>query len=782
MKFVDCETCGFTGPLVLLQYAENNGPVNLYNVWKNPIKRTLELIRWILEDDFCGFNISFDFFQIVKLFTVFSLFPDKDAYPEDHINLIAKLEPFGRDGPCLKPKSALDLMLFARRGPYQSTMQRGDIRIRRVPTALAWELSKELGRRIPLREIYFANRKDGMGGIWEVVDIKDEDDEVIPDLKDVVLKFQPSSGLKALAVDALGIDESEILQFRDVGVNPKLRPVEIEYAPFALAVGNEDNWKGAWPEVIKYHISHWEYHPKAREYAALDVIYLQQLYEKFGRPPSGDTDSELACAVAAVRWRGFKINVQGIEELRNKVEQNKFNSEGKRIPTAPHTSRHYIEEQMNDDEKKILRGSTEKVLLKEIAEWQRDVQGQVERHPAAFKAEDVLKARLAQYEGNFLDKLLLAGRFHVDGVVIGTLSSRMSGRSSAKAEEGGRDVTGINAQGVKKEKEIRNKFPLAQPGYKLAGGDFSGFEVTIAEASYRDANLRKQLLTCEKCAGEMRWDTDDFRCIKCKSNKGKKIHALFGVNVYPGYTYESLKATEGTADDKYTKAKSAVFTMIYGGTEHSMASRLGIPVEDGLKGLKRFHYEFPGVAKAQKKIIDDFAAMSQPNGIGSRVHWKDPADYIESMLGFRRYFTLENQICKALYDLANSPPKEWRALKLQVNRRDRMQTVGGALQSALYGAAFGLQAANTRAAINHVIQSTGAEITKTVQRKIWDIQPSGVNEWEVQPMNIHDEIMCPTRQPEKVKEVVMQTVESFRSKIPLIKMEWISDLKTWADK
>ena len=45
--------------------------------------------------------------------------------------------------------------------------------------------------------------------------------------------------------------------------------------------------------------------------------------------------------------------------------------------------------------------------------------------------------------------------------------------------------------------------------------------------------------------------------------------------------------------------------------------------------------------------------MTQPGGIGTKVVWKDPADYAETMLGFRRYFTLENRICPR--DLRSGP-------------------------------------------------------------------------------------------------------------------------------
>src|SRR4029079_19641999 len=107
---------------------------------------------------------------------------------------------------------------------------------------------------------------------------------------------------------------------------------------------------------------------------------------------------------------------------------------------------------------------------------------------------------------------------------------------------------------------------------------------------------------------------------------------------------------------------------------------------------------------------------------GSQVVWDEPADYIESFLGFKRYFTLENMICRALFDLARKPPKNWKDCKVKVVRRDKVQTAGGAVASALYGAAFQSQAANMRAAANHEIQSPGGQITKDVQRRIWNLQ------------------------------------------------------------
>ena len=102
--------------------------------------------------------------------------------------------------------------------------------------------------------------------------------------------------------------------------------------------------------------------------------------------------------------------------------------------------------------------------------------------------------------------------------------------------------------------------------------------------------------------------------------------------------------------------------------------------------------------------------------------------------------------------------------------------------SALYGAAFGIQGAVMRAAGNHVIQSSGAIITKRLQRRIWDIQPAGVHSWVVRPMQNHDEVNAAVDGPEtaqKVAAVVYSTVESYRPKVPLIAMKW-ERMRNWA--
>jgi len=755
-----------------MQYAYDDDPIQLHSVWTNPAIDTLKLIEEFMGHNTIGFNLAFDHFHLCKLYTILSLLSDCHAHPEDCIDEIAELEPIGRDGFCLKPYKAMDLMLHARQGPYQSTMARGDIKVKRVPSRIAFEVRDELERLIKLDDIYFARRKDQLAPKWGVYDHKDEPE----DFKDIVLKFRASSALKNLAVHALKIPPEDILRFGDISVDKKAYPIELGYAPFAKAISSVDKqWKAkvkkggtwkrgyAWPGVIHRHISHWTYNSLARQYAEDDVDYTRRLHRHFGSPPAGDLNSELACMVAACRWKGYKIDTGMLEKLRVVSQKIALSA-----PRAPAPTKKYISAKMSDIERVSFdtEGTTKKTVLEEIATWENG------EHPAAVRSQEVLDARQAKSECDLFDKLLRAGRLHANFHVIGTLSSRMSG--------GG---IGLNTQGIKRAKAIRQCFPLSTGGNILCGGDFISFEVVLADAVYNDPVLRHDLTTelpCGTCEGT--GSVKGEQCVVCegKGSYVKKIHALFGMHVYPHMTYEEIVANK----EIYTRSKSAVFAMLYGGEAFTLKSRLGVDIETAEKAYQRFTKKYKKVGEGRKRYSDMFCSMRQPGGIGSNVEWHTPDDFIESIFGFRRYFTLENTIGQTLFNLANKPPKHWQAYKGRIVRRERQQTYSGACQSALFAAAFALQASNMRAAGNHVIQSSGAEITKRVQKNIWDLQPSGVTPWKVQPMNIHDEVMCPTAPDmvDQVTETVDTTVESFRDQVPLIGIDWDADLKSWAEK
>jgi len=854
--YMDSETVGLNSIMVLLQWAVDDGPIYLYSLWNEPVWKTLQVIEAMLETTVVMFNSSFDWFHLCKIHTIWSLLP-KDWIPIEHIDEIAiKYEAAGQDGKCIKPKGTLDLLLHSRRGEFQTLMRRSDIRIRRVPTPLAYAMAKELEERIEIPGIYFAKATDPNAPRWVCLDVKDADGNINPDFKDVVLKFKAAGGLKFLAEHVLKTKPN--FHYEDVEVPKEWQPPDkkLGYIPTALGMapgGPEDDWKiydkhgnlrgHAWPYWVAKHVDHWANNDAAREYAYYDIVYTRALDEYFEFPEPDDDDSVLACMVGAVRWHGFTIDTEGMRKLC--VEARKRVLAAPVNINKPWEIREYIQEAMDEIEAlpSKIGETTKKAVLIAISKYviSPDEDGEpctkcngdgcvrcfdkgtmdahreiifddsggieVGNHAAAVRAAEILDAKAAAKEIELYDKLIKAGKFHPDFEVIGTLSTRMSGGTS-----------GLNSQGIKSTKEVRKLFPLKWGDYILSGGDFDSFEVVLAATVYNDPDLLRALtekLECEDCQhgiecpkcegtgavdgfkckaciqegeGDNKKPTGKYNCPMCEGEGWyrKKIHALFGQAMHPGKSYQDIVESAGTGFDMYTRGKSGVFGMIYGGNWKTLVKNFGLSDEVAKAAEERFFRMFPGIKKARERIINMFESMAQVEG--GQIFWREPADYIESFLGFRRRFTLENMICKALYELASKPPKGWhgnfRKMKVQRSVLKGTQTVTGATMSALFGAAFGIQATNTRAAANHEIQSPGGQITKMVQRKIWDLQPHGVHEFLVAAMNIHDEIMVVNapHMVDIVAKVVQEAVESFRDQIPLIGMTWNKEQATWAEK
>jgi len=823
---------GFHGLAVLVQWAYEDGEVHLHNLWDVPIKDTLDLIEQFTGGTCVFFNAVFDWFHLCKIYNTWLLLREKyggNTIPASiPVAQLAEAEKEARDGPCLKPKDVMCLMLHSRKGKFQSLMDRHDVKVNKVPTALAHLLAAELEERIELDGILFAKRKNKNAPRWGVYDRikKGKDDEVDPAFKDVVLKFRPARALKYLAEHCLGLDP-EFYSFKDVYPETSHKLAEIGYAPFALGAspGGEDvDWKvfdkqgkcigRAWPKIIHEHIEHWRTNEEARRYARYDVIYTRLLDEYFEFPEESDNDSVLACMVAAVRWHGFVVDTEKVTELLRKSQEVFAASPVN--PNKPTEVKRYIREVMDDSEATLIDQSTKKANLEKIRDrmiveredldkaFTSDMEcihcggtktqigdDGLERpcshcegtgiEPggelcvrclgegcarcanrgfllfgptlASQRANEILHIKAAGKEVELYEKLLRAGRFHASFRVIGTLSSRMAGGD------------GLNAQGIKHSEETRSAFPLKWEGMQLCGGDFDGFEVTLADAVFKDENLRRDLLA------------------------GKSLHTSMAQELYPGKSETQIKASKGFKDggdvDMYTRGKQAVFATLYGGDANTINKKLAIDKAVAERAFDGLQKRYPGIKNARDKVAKDFAALEQHGEVGTGViTYKKPKDYVETFLGFRRWFPLENKIAKALFDLAHNVPDHWKRYDFTVIRRDREQTPAGAVASALYGAAFQIQAANIRAANNHLIQSPGAMITKDLQRHIWDLQPWGIGPWIVAPLNVHDEVLSVTRPDyvQKATDIVVQVVESYRDRVPLIGMKWVTSMESWAGK
>lgn len=736
IAYIDTETCGLYGVPVIIQYALDEAEPVKHDIWGRPAGETLDLIDKFCQYDTVFYNATFDWFQLTKIYNLF-LKLDRTSIPEQFINELGEIEPLVRDGVCLKPRSICDIFLQAKKTVYQSVMDRKPIQISRIPTILAQPLADKLDSLITFKPLYFARKKDS-NIRWQVENVEDRFGNHDPEFKNLVLRFAPSARLKDLAMDALKVQKATF--FADISISSAAYPVEYGWAPFAKAHAGacSADWLGTWPEKLKAHINHWRYNTPAIKYSLDDVRYTREIYKFLGSPAFNDDDSVLAAMVATTRWKGFKVDLDGIRKTR--AEQL---AKQEKVPTAPKQALIYLQQGMTEEQKIVFGKSTKKQALEQL------VNGDF--GPVSERAKEILEARTIDKEIELYDKLLQAGRFHPSLNVIGTLSSRMSG------------TDGLNAQGIKHADYVRKLFPFVLDSeigqYEMDGGDFDSFEVSIADVVYPDPNLHTDLTS------------------------GKKIHALFGSCLFEE-SYDDVKASKGTDYDMYSKGKQGVFTQIYGGDHNTLMNRLGISEEVALAGEKRWAEAYPDMAAARAAVFEKFQALTQPGGIGTKIYWKDPADFAESLFGHRRYFTLEISVMKSLFQLAQNLPPEWLKLRIKCVRRDRDQFVGGATCSALYGASFGLQGVIQRAAGNHRIQATGAQATKKGQCKLWELQPVGAADWVIRMLNVHDEIMAVrhNRVKAQVKEIITNFVKELKQIIPLAEMEWKQNLRSWCDK
>lgn len=766
--FWDTETCGLHGPPVLLQYCLGYGAPVLHDLWHEPIEKTIALIEAFVNHEGGNvlFNATFDIFTLYKFYTMLKTignFVTGDARPVDYIDELGVAEKMARDyDACFRFKGLVDIMLVAQQGKYQAMMDRKEIRIRRVPVSVAELIADHLEKALPFSPIYFARRANKKARKWKV---SYEEDTEFPD---IVVTFAPSKALKVLAVDAGLVDAEEVLSFADVDLPKTARPVEYGWAPFARAGVLErgllletgpDNWRGTWPEKIKLHIDHWRHNDLARKYAELDPVYTRGVWEHLGKPPMNDTNSQLANMVACCRWSGFTVDSEQL-----KLRRNEAIVRAQSCRTDWRAVKEMMRPLMHDTEFEALNETgTGKVALEAVAEWPE--------HPAAEVATKVLAARSATKEVENFDKLIHASRFHASFKVIGTFTDRMSG------------TDGLNAQGIKATKDVRRCFTLGDKRLKLSSGDFDAFEVSIAEAVYNDPALRTALtegVECPECYGL------DPNCSLC-GGQGKvqmKIHTLFAKALYPHLSFKEIMDSKGQEKDYYNDGKRGIFAMFYGGNDFTLQERIGVDEDVAKAAFENFAKMFPGVGAFMRRIHNDYCSMTQPQGVGTKVIWKDPKDYVESIFGFKRFFTVENQVTKTLFDLACNTPEHWLKIDVKVKRRDRIQKAGNAAQSALYAAAFGIQGKCLRAAANHVIQSPGAHITKALQCSLWNLQPVGVNPWKIKLLNVHDEVNCCAVEElnPQIGNIVTETVEFYKKDVPLLEMTWKFNLQNWAEK
>lgn len=697
MLFVDTETCGFTGPCVLIQ---TGFPYRKWEVWKEKAGDTIKHIEWIMSHDVCLFNASFDSFHLNKLYNMLRQVPEDQVPTIEDMTIAEKC--FWEDNLCLKPKSCTDLYCLALTTKYQYLlMDKKKFVIPKVPRDAVRFLKPKLIEFTKDLPVMLFGKHTDRTKVWTQHSTKD------PRFVDLKLNFKPTSKLKAFALYILKKKISSI------EIPKKWQPEnELEWMPFS------DKWQSK----IEYHIKYWE--TKGDDYAREDIEHTSDLWNHLGNP-SPDTNSDLAWMVGQVRAKGFSIDedllYQRIDELTKKIRTD--------VDTSPAASFRWLMRQCPIDYRILVKDTSDSTLEKLV---NLNIEG------LSDAAKTIQDQRSIQKYLDILLKLEKVGRWHPDFNIVGTFSNRMSGRG------------GFNPQGIPKEETsgLRSIFTFKDTEEFLSGGDFVSQEITILDAILGESQLRKDLIA--------------------------------GIKPHTKMAQAMFKKTE-VSPMEYFKGKTGVFGIVYGAMAHKISTITGGTIEEAEEILEDFFTRYPAIKDRANRIASQFSVLTQPRGLGTVVSFKDLPCLSRSLLGHVRRFDLEKICIRALYDLACNLPDEIKHMTNILHRRDREQTVAGATRSALYAGAFGVQSKMQRAAGNNEIQSTGAEVTKTLQQALWCLQPVGVSEWKVRLFNVHDEVLAVSTIPEQVKEMVEFTIKRLKDNVPLLDIDWKVKINNWAE-
>ena len=711
MIFFDTEGLGLYGPLLTIQWSEGDEEPQCHFIWKESVQRTITLIEILVDNEVCAWNLFHDWFHLTKWYNILRRYGDKygsSAPPDPFLAWECEQEIVQnrkQDCLCLKPKDALDLMIEAGRDRFQLLRKQKPITIRKIPEFCVPVIRKYLETRLRLPR--------GVQTSWTV-----SKDTRRPGLVSLRLNINQKAGLRLKYVYSVLTGKEvtyadELFDYSESFGKP--------YAPFG----------GNWFTRV-HHAS--EFNPDQLKYALDDVRMLQFIYKEFGYPPC-DRDSRLCIATATTYWKGFSID-------RTKLIPPVLND----APTYWKDVLDFLKEKMNSIERLTLinndKESSSKVVLKQLVKWKG--------HPVAELAEQVLKKRKDINTTRLLEFFAEARAFFPAIKVAGTFTNRMAGGESESAvSTKGR----INPQGI--DKSLREIITGAD-GFdeENSGGDFDGFEVTIAIAVWGSEELKAEIVA------------------------GKSIHGLFGACIY-NMTYEEVMEThelyKGDYRDKYQMAKNTFFARVYGAAIQKCAETLGITFEEARIGLLRWEKKYK-LEKHREALEAEYSMIKD-------WEWREPKGYVESLFGFKRKFDIEIEVARQLFRFLELIPEPWFRSEQVIRRKDKAQSPGQAVRSAVLSTVFSLQGRITRVAGNHLIQSPGGDICKTVQYDLWDLQPHGVHPLRIRLLNVHDELFTTHKKQirEQVHQTVARSVEGLRQVVPLLGMTFKVQ-KTWDKK
>lgn len=826
----DTETCGFHGVAITIQWAINDGPVNLHHIWKEPIIRTLRLIEDMVNNRVIFHNARYDWFHLSKIYNMFKqaaeCFLNSTPLEAYTVDQWAEFEWESQFGPCLKPRACVDTLILASKSVDQSAiMASKPVWVRRVPVGLAEPLRFHLEERTKLPWILFAKRKRVDDDLWSISNCHDLEGNLDPSFKDLKLSFNPSQTLKHLA--AYLCDHKVEHKFEDIAFAEM--PAEEGFAPYVnLLSSSEREWlyddKPTWPALLEQHIDHWFTDADAQYYAEDDITMLRLLYKHFGSP-NEDEDSLVACQVASVRLRGFSVDLPG---CRVQLERSmKIVGTAKLNTGSPKEVVGFVSQAMDSVEQFILADGCDQKVIDVIKK--NHTLKELETCPCCEEADE---------DEEFDDILDLSddrGITIIDGVCqrceghghVGPTGECPHCTGSGLTEEideyGDQekckkcDGTGLSDD-RKMPVVIRVEHIEMIRKHALRVKLFD--KLLLAKRAYPDFNVIGTKSGRMSGAGGLNFQgidhSDEVRCLFTLFDEGlilsagdyssqelaiaattmndqdlmrdmesgKSLHGLFGAELFDT-SYEDIVNNKN--DGRYNRAKSAVFLTLYGGTFETLARNCDVDVKQAEMAFNKMIQKYPMMGSTRKAMSERFSSIKQ--SAEGQMAFKAPAKpYVESVFGFRRYFHTEYKVQKMIWEVVKNMPPEWQKITIKVQRdrknTNRLQTVCGAASSGLYGTCFSIQNGIVRAANNHVIQSTGRTLTVGMQAAVWGLQPQGIHPFVLTLMSIHDElaVVSEAQTVPLIEQEIEKKVSEQCKHVPLTSIEWFTGNKSWAEK
>ena len=607
---------------------------------------------------------------------------------------------------------------------FQRTGERAIASLKRIPAEIAEDISdyitKQLQKQVP-KEVTVK------GSIHKCTDKKNK---LLPQFKNLSFSITANFRLKTL----MKYYGHEVQQIEDVWPIPK-KGTEKTHDPSFQKEAHEEVMKQC-TAILNYD------DPRAEnfwKYATDDVKYIQELYLKLGSPEPDYNDS-VSHIVGFTYHYGFELDTDILNKMKKDCEE--FMKECENMPFNINSSVQKLAYFKEKHPKMSLKNCDKYVLKKLASKGDTDAQQLMDYGATKQMYDQCIKLH------ETTDK-----KGHPNFRVIGTATQRMAGSG------------GFNWQGIGK------KSPVRKAVLSSCGGDFSGLEIGLMAIIYEDEQMQADL------------------------REGKDIHLATAIDIHPKlkgkYTYEEaakIRAEEYPKEDfelieTYRgETKGVVFGSAYGAEAPKIAETIGVTEILAEELLAGFYTRYSGIKEFKKNIEEQFTTGDTENWCLKSV--SNMSSTIEDKLDYTRTWEFESQTADYFWRLSKSNCEEFNAIfedykndKIIRNKEKGNQTYRGAVMSALLGSALTIQKSVARTAINSIVQSAGAQLTKRLMARIWDNHG-------VPMLNVHDEIIVarhPNADYEKIHATVQNWISEWKLMFPFLGMDF-KKIDNWGER